>query len=74
IRDVEEEPRKAVPVPTVQRQDKVKGKMVEPEPTPKNPIKDQIQMDAEIAQKLFEEEKAQFEREQRLAREKAVEQ
>ncbi|GJY26980.1 hypothetical protein Tco_0401706 [Tanacetum coccineum] len=74
IRDVEEEPRKAVPVPTVQRQDKVKGKMVEPEPTPKNPIKDQIQMDAKIAQKLFEEEKAQFEREQRLAREKAAEQ
>ncbi|GKC81572.1 hypothetical protein Tco_1137289 [Tanacetum coccineum] len=39
IRDVEEEPRRATPVPTVQSQDKGKGKMVEPEPTPKNPIK-----------------------------------
>ncbi|GKD04397.1 hypothetical protein Tco_1179371 [Tanacetum coccineum] len=36
---VEEEPRRATPLPTVQRQDKGKGKMVEPEPTPKNPIK-----------------------------------
>ncbi|GJY44298.1 hypothetical protein Tco_0432511 [Tanacetum coccineum] len=35
IRDVEEEPRRATPVPTVQSQDKGKGKMVEPEPTPK---------------------------------------
>ncbi|GKA74972.1 hypothetical protein Tco_0781350 [Tanacetum coccineum] len=62
IRDVEEEPRRATPVPTIQIQDKGKGKMVEPEPTLKNPIKTQIQMDAEIAQKLFEEEQAQFER------------
>ncbi|GJZ00163.1 hypothetical protein Tco_0517592 [Tanacetum coccineum] len=51
-----------------------KGKMVEPEPTPKNPIKTQIQRDAKIAQKLFEEEQAQFERVQRIAREKATEQ
>ncbi|GJX53648.1 hypothetical protein Tco_0282017 [Tanacetum coccineum] len=62
IRDVEEEPRRATPVPTIQIQDKGKGKMVEPEPTLKNPIKTQIQRDAEIAQKLFEEEQAQFER------------
>ncbi|GJQ99423.1 hypothetical protein Tco_0522408 [Tanacetum coccineum] len=74
IRDVEEETRKAVPIPTVQSQDKGKGKMVEPEPTPKNPIKAQIQRDAEIAQNLFEEEQAQFKREQRLARERAIEQ
>ncbi|GKB68591.1 hypothetical protein Tco_0930003, partial [Tanacetum coccineum] len=31
--DVEEEPRRATPIPTVQSQDKGKGKMVEPEPT-----------------------------------------
>ncbi|GJV18390.1 hypothetical protein Tco_1367410 [Tanacetum coccineum] len=74
IRDVEEEPRRATPIPTVQSQDKGKGKMVEPEPTPKNPIKAQIQRDAEIAQRLFEEEQAQFEREQRIARERAAEQ
>ncbi|GJW74737.1 hypothetical protein Tco_0134107 [Tanacetum coccineum] len=74
IRNVEEEPRRATPVPTVQSQDKGKGKMVEPEPTPKNPRKAQIQMDEELAQRLFEEEQAQFEREQRIARERAVEQ
>ncbi|GJR84727.1 hypothetical protein Tco_0155512 [Tanacetum coccineum] len=71
IRNVEEEPRRATPVPTVQSQDKGKGKMVEPEPTPKNPRKAQIQMDEELAQRLFEEEQAQFEREQRIARERA---
>ncbi|GJW70592.1 hypothetical protein Tco_0127509 [Tanacetum coccineum] len=65
IRDVEEEPRRATPVPIVQSQDKGKGKMVEPEPTPKNPIKAQIQRDAEIAQRLHEEEKAELERMQR---------
>ncbi|GJY94340.1 hypothetical protein Tco_0510701 [Tanacetum coccineum] len=74
IRDVEEEPRRATPVPTVQSQDKGKSKIVEPEPTPKNPIKAQIQRDAEIAQRLFEEDQAQFEREQRIARERATEQ
>ncbi|GJV46296.1 hypothetical protein Tco_1430832 [Tanacetum coccineum] len=74
IHDVKEEPRRASPVPIVQSQDKGKGKMVEPEPTPKNPIKTQIQRDAEIAQRLFEEEQAQFEKEKRIAREKVVEQ
>ncbi|GJX84804.1 hypothetical protein Tco_0335578 [Tanacetum coccineum] len=48
--------------------------MVEPEPTSKNPIKAQIARDEEIAQKLFEEEQAQFEREQMIAKEKAAEQ
>nr|GEY90035.1 hypothetical protein [Tanacetum cinerariifolium] len=47
--DVEEEPRRATPPPTVQIQDKSKGKMVEPGPISKNAIKAQIQMDAEIA-------------------------
>ncbi|GJS77079.1 putative ribonuclease H-like domain-containing protein [Tanacetum coccineum] len=74
IRDVEEESRRATPVPTVQSQDKGKRKIVEPEPTPKNLIKAQIQRDAEIAQILFEEDQAQFEREQRIARERATEQ
>ncbi|GJX42425.1 putative ribonuclease H-like domain-containing protein [Tanacetum coccineum] len=53
IHNVEEEPRRAT---LVQSQDKGKGKMVEPEPTPKNPRKAQIQMDEEPAQRLFEEE------------------
>ncbi|GKD24393.1 hypothetical protein Tco_1230607 [Tanacetum coccineum] len=48
--------------------------MVEPKPTSKNPIKAQIARDEEIAQKLFEEEQAQFEREQMIAKEKAAEQ
>ncbi|GJT14114.1 hypothetical protein Tco_0861156 [Tanacetum coccineum] len=48
--------------------------MVEPEPTLKNPIKAQIQRDAEIAQRLFEEEQLKFEREKRIARERAAEQ
>ncbi|GKB50667.1 hypothetical protein Tco_0901420, partial [Tanacetum coccineum] len=74
IRNVEEEPKRATPVPTVQSQDKGKGKMVEPEPTLKNPRKAHIQMDKELAQRLFEEEQAQFEKEQRIAREKAAEQ
>ncbi|GKE19085.1 hypothetical protein Tco_1426662 [Tanacetum coccineum] len=74
IRDVEEEPRRETPVLTVQSQDKGKSKIVKPEPTPKNPIKAQIQKDAEIAQRLFEEDQAQFEREQRIAREIAIEQ
>ncbi|GKE64322.1 hypothetical protein Tco_1518483 [Tanacetum coccineum] len=58
IRNVEKEPRRATPVPTVQSQEKGKGKMVEPEPTPKNPRKAQIQMDEELAQRLLEEEQA----------------
>ncbi|GJY76907.1 hypothetical protein Tco_0482023 [Tanacetum coccineum] len=53
---------------------KGKGIMQEPEKSPKNPIKAQIQRDAEIAQRLFEEEQAQFKREQRIARERAAEQ
>ncbi|GKA84793.1 hypothetical protein Tco_0806447 [Tanacetum coccineum] len=48
LSNVEEEPRRVTPVPTVQSQDK--------------------------AQRLFEEEQAQFEKEQRIAREKAAEQ
>ncbi|GJZ41243.1 hypothetical protein Tco_0588129 [Tanacetum coccineum] len=56
IHNVKEEPMRATPVPTVQSQDKSKGKMVETEPTPKNPRKAQIQMDEEQAQRLFEEE------------------
>ncbi|GJW40388.1 hypothetical protein Tco_0066233 [Tanacetum coccineum] len=50
---------------TLQSQDKGKGKMVELKPTPKNPIKAQIQRDAEIAQRLHEEEKDELERMQR---------
>ncbi|GKE28269.1 hypothetical protein Tco_1443653, partial [Tanacetum coccineum] len=60
ICDVEEEPRRETPVPTVQSQDKGKSKIVEPEPTPKKPIKAQIQKDAEITQRLFEEDQAQY--------------
>ncbi|GJU87546.1 hypothetical protein Tco_1295092, partial [Tanacetum coccineum] len=41
-----------------------------PEPTPKNPIKAQIQRDAKIAQRLFEEDQAQFEREAEQIRNK----
>ncbi|GJV23641.1 retrovirus-related pol polyprotein from transposon TNT 1-94 [Tanacetum coccineum] len=74
IHDVEEEPRRATPVPIVQSQDKGKSKIVEPGPTLKNPIKAQIQRDAEIARRLFEEDQAQFEREQRIARERAAKQ
>ncbi|GKF07718.1 hypothetical protein Tco_0041942 [Tanacetum coccineum] len=74
ICNVEEELRRATLVPTIQSQYKGKGKMVEPEPTPKNPRKAQIQMDEELAQRLFEEEQAQFEREQWIARERATEQ
>ncbi|GJU64187.1 zinc finger, CCHC-type containing protein [Tanacetum coccineum] len=65
IHDVEEEPRRATPVPIVQSQDNGKGKMVKPEPTSKNPIKAQIQRDAKIAQRLHEKEKAELERMQR---------
>ncbi|GKE04720.1 hypothetical protein Tco_1396738, partial [Tanacetum coccineum] len=48
--------------------------MQEPEKPQKNPIKAQIQRDAEIAQRLFEEDQVQFEREQMIAKEIAVEQ
>nr|GEX76513.1 hypothetical protein [Tanacetum cinerariifolium] len=63
IHDVKEEPKRATPPPTIQIQDNGKGKMVEPEPISKNPKKGQIQKDAEIAQRLFKEEQAQFKRE-----------
>ncbi|GJT47238.1 hypothetical protein Tco_0955953 [Tanacetum coccineum] len=74
ICNVEEQPRRATPVPIVQSQDKGKGKMVEPEPTPKNPRKAHIYMDEELAQRLFEEEHTQFEKERRITKEKAAEQ
>ncbi|GKD58463.1 hypothetical protein Tco_1295972, partial [Tanacetum coccineum] len=76
IYDVEEEPRRSTLILTTQPSSKDKGKaiMVEPAKSPKNPIKVQIQRDAEIAQKLFEEEQAQFKREQRIAKESAAEQ
>ncbi|GKE77017.1 hypothetical protein Tco_1543137 [Tanacetum coccineum] len=74
IRNVEEEPRRATPVPTIQSRNKGKGKMVEHEPTLKNLRKAHIQMDEELAQRLFEEEQAQFENEQRITREKVAEQ
>ncbi|GJT40459.1 putative ribonuclease H-like domain-containing protein [Tanacetum coccineum] len=74
FRDVEESARSTTILPTIDPKDKGKGIMQEPEKPPKNPIKAQIQRDAEIAQRLFEEEQAQFEREQRIARERAAEQ
>ncbi|GJR39392.1 hypothetical protein Tco_1215076 [Tanacetum coccineum] len=61
-------------LPTIAPKDKCKGIMQEPEKPLKNPIKVQIQRDAKIAQRLFEEEQAWFEREQRIARERAAEQ
>ncbi|GKA32000.1 hypothetical protein Tco_0718367 [Tanacetum coccineum] len=50
-------------LPTIDPKDKGKGIMQESEKPPKNPTKAQIQRDTEIAQRLFEEEQAQFERE-----------
>nr|GEU96538.1 hypothetical protein [Tanacetum cinerariifolium] len=68
IHDVEEEPRRATPPPTIQSQDKGKGKMVEPKHILKNPIKAQIQRDAEaridayalLAERLQQKEREQF--------------
>ncbi|GJW47251.1 hypothetical protein Tco_0078897 [Tanacetum coccineum] len=74
IHNIEEELRRATPVPIVQTQDKGKGKMVEPEPTPKNLRKALIKLDEELAQRLFAEEQEQFEREERIAKERAAEQ
>ncbi|GKD51238.1 hypothetical protein Tco_1280214 [Tanacetum coccineum] len=74
FRDVEESARSTKILPTIDLKDKGKGIMQEPEKPPKNPIKAHIQRDAEIAQSLFKEEQAQFEREQRIARERAAEQ
>ncbi|GJV83609.1 hypothetical protein Tco_1523507 [Tanacetum coccineum] len=74
FRDVEEFARPTRILPTIDPKDKGKGIMQEPEKPLKNPIKAQIQRDAEIHQKLFEEEQAQFEREQRIARKRVAEQ
>ncbi|GJR89250.1 hypothetical protein Tco_0213261 [Tanacetum coccineum] len=56
IRNVKEEPRRSTSIPIVQIQDKGKCKMVEPEPTPKNLRKVQIQMDEELAQRMDADE------------------
>ncbi|GKF89278.1 hypothetical protein Tco_0263241 [Tanacetum coccineum] len=58
IHDVEEEQGRSTPAPTTQPSSKDKGKaiMQEPKKSPKNPRKAHIQMDEELAQKLFEEE------------------
>ncbi|GJR30452.1 hypothetical protein Tco_1106684 [Tanacetum coccineum] len=72
--DVEESARSITILPTIDPKVKGKGIIQEPEKPPKNPRKAQIQMDEELAMRLFEEEQAQFEREQRIARERATEQ
>ncbi|GKE14979.1 hypothetical protein Tco_1422556 [Tanacetum coccineum] len=74
LRDVDEFARPTRILLTIDLKDKGKGIMQEPKKPPKNLRKAQIQMDEELAQRLFEEEQAQFEREQRIAREKAIEQ
>ncbi|GKF05810.1 hypothetical protein Tco_0036478 [Tanacetum coccineum] len=63
FKDVEESARSTIILPTIDPKDKGKDIMQEPENPSKSPIKAQIQRDAEIAQRLFEEEQAQFERE-----------
>ncbi|GJT32358.1 hypothetical protein Tco_0922777 [Tanacetum coccineum] len=65
FRDVEESPRPTKILPNIDPKDKGKGIMKEPEKPPKNPRKDQIQMDEELAMRLHEEEKAELERMQR---------
>ncbi|GJT58042.1 hypothetical protein Tco_0993096 [Tanacetum coccineum] len=72
--DVEESARSTTILPTIDPKHKGKGIMQEPEKPPKNLRKAQIQMDEELAMRLFKEEQAQFEREQRIARERAAEQ
>ncbi|GJS57045.1 putative ribonuclease H-like domain-containing protein [Tanacetum coccineum] len=70
IHDPEEEPTRTVPVPTVQSQpsynNKEKEKMVEPEELVKIKIRDQgmdqVQDDAELAQRLYQEDLAELER------------
>ncbi|GKA02629.1 hypothetical protein Tco_0675410, partial [Tanacetum coccineum] len=74
LKDVDEFARPTRILLTIDPKDKDKGIMQEPEKPPKNSIKAQIQMVEELAQRLFEEEQAQFEREQRIVREKAAEQ
>ncbi|GJV64726.1 hypothetical protein Tco_1475554 [Tanacetum coccineum] len=65
FRDVEESARSTIILPTIDPKDKGKDIMQEPKKPPKNPIKAQIQRDAEITQRLFEEEKAELEKMQR---------
>ncbi|GKF38185.1 hypothetical protein Tco_0118246, partial [Tanacetum coccineum] len=74
FRDMEESARSIIILPTIDPKDKGKGIMQEPEKPLKSPRKAQIQMDEELAIRLFEEEQAQFKREQRIARESAAEQ
>ncbi|GKB83403.1 hypothetical protein Tco_0950298 [Tanacetum coccineum] len=72
--DVEESTRSTTILLTIDPKHKGKGIMQEPKKPPKNPRKAQIQMDEELAMRLFEEEQARFEREQRIARERAAKQ
>ncbi|GJV82780.1 hypothetical protein Tco_1522678 [Tanacetum coccineum] len=58
FRDVEKSARSTTILLTIDPKDKGKGIMQEPEKPPKNPIKAQIQRDAEIAQRLFKEDQA----------------
>ncbi|GKE97398.1 hypothetical protein Tco_0020749 [Tanacetum coccineum] len=71
---MEESPRPTRSLPTIDPKDKGKGIIQEPEKPLKNPRKAQIQMDEELAKRLFEEEQAQFKREQRIAKERAAKQ
>ncbi|GKD85802.1 hypothetical protein Tco_1356956 [Tanacetum coccineum] len=54
FRDVEESARSTTILPTIDPKDKGKGIMQEPEKSPKNTIKAQIQRDAKIAQRLID--------------------
>ncbi|GKB93029.1 hypothetical protein Tco_0979166, partial [Tanacetum coccineum] len=55
FRDVDESARPTTILPTIDPKDKCKGIMQEPKKPPKNPIKAQIQRDAEIAQRAAEQ-------------------
>ncbi|GJQ98572.1 hypothetical protein Tco_0009711 [Tanacetum coccineum] len=70
IHDVEEELRRATPVLTVRSQDKGKGKIVEPEPTPKNPIKTQIQGMQRLLKDCLKKNKLSLRESKRLLRKK----
>ncbi|GKC79876.1 hypothetical protein Tco_1130650 [Tanacetum coccineum] len=80
LRDAEDPPRlirsitTLQPLPTIDPKDKGKSIMQESEPTPKNSREAQIQIDAEIDKRMFEEEQAQVERDQKIARERVAEQ
>nr|GEV91977.1 ribonuclease H-like domain-containing protein [Tanacetum cinerariifolium] len=80
FKDVEETPRQTrstrtlKPLPSIDPKDKGKGILQEPKKSLKISRKAQMQIDKELAQRLFEEEQAQFEKEQRIARERAEEQ